>query len=144
MRLPIDLCIKHNVSQQQIIRGESTAGLQDLVHEIASSAVRHLNTGKTYANSLCKDDASHGAMLFLHPLTVLSCAIFFQSHHQTVRAHQASLPKDARVVMLPAVAATIYLDQLLASDFNIFKMRPDFKTGLLPVLLAWHNWRGTC
>lgn len=45
MRLPLDVCATHKLSQEDVLRGKATEALRAVVHQVASSAVVHLNTG---------------------------------------------------------------------------------------------------
>ncbi|EDQ87377.1 uncharacterized protein MONBRDRAFT_33464 [Monosiga brevicollis MX1] len=45
-RLPVELCAHHGLRAPTVLRGEVTTELQDVVHAVASNAVRHLNTAR--------------------------------------------------------------------------------------------------
>jgi hypothetical protein len=45
VRLPLETLAQHKVSQAAVLRGEAGAGLTDTVHQLASMAHSHLQTG---------------------------------------------------------------------------------------------------
>lgn len=60
MRLPMDVCSQHKLSQPSLLRGEVTPELQDTVHTIASAAVLQLNTGTDILAGHRPDDVLNG------------------------------------------------------------------------------------
>ncbi|EGD76258.1 hypothetical protein PTSG_00961 [Salpingoeca rosetta] len=104
LRLPLDVCAKHGVVQQDVLRGNITPAVQDAVHAIASEAVLHLNTARSMMDQI---------------------------------------PQHARTCFLPSVCLNLYLNQLLAVDFD--PMHPTLlkPQGLLPLRLLWARFRNS-
>ncbi len=42
----MDIAARHQLSQEDVLRGESTDALRNVVHELACAAVLHLNTAR--------------------------------------------------------------------------------------------------
>ncbi|KAH3846727.1 hypothetical protein DPMN_089030 [Dreissena polymorpha] len=53
--LPIELIIKHKVSQEQVLRQKDDASLRDLAYEVASQAHIHLEKARGFKNKVPRD-----------------------------------------------------------------------------------------
>ncbi|KAD6795926.1 hypothetical protein R6Q59_020181 [Mikania micrantha] len=78
---------------------------------------------------------------------VFDMASTANAHLQKARALAESVPKEARPVLLPAVASQAVLDSLSCVGFDVFDHR--LNRGILGVNplffqlnLKWHSWRG--
>ncbi|XP_076470134.1 NADH dehydrogenase (ubiquinone) complex I, assembly factor 6-like [Babylonia areolata] len=69
--LPLELIVKHKVSQEDVIRGRSEQNLLDAVYDLATVAHTHLQT----ARSLQKDVPKEALAAFLN---TLPCDLFLQ------------------------------------------------------------------
>ncbi|XP_041376503.1 NADH dehydrogenase (ubiquinone) complex I, assembly factor 6-like isoform X2 [Gigantopelta aegis] len=61
VHLPIELLLKHKVSQEDVIRKQNLTQLQDVVYDVACTAQKHLQT----ARSLKKDVPKDAYLVFL-------------------------------------------------------------------------------
>jgi NADH dehydrogenase [ubiquinone] 1 alpha subcomplex assembly factor 6 len=53
LSLPLDICAKHNLVQENVFRqGPEALGLKDVVLEVATRANDHLNTARQYINEM--------------------------------------------------------------------------------------------
>ncbi|KAL5022784.1 hypothetical protein ScPMuIL_001939 [Solemya velum] len=59
---PIELLVKHDVSEEDVLRRKQTKGLTDLVYDVACSANQHLDT----ARKLKKDVPKEAIIVFLN------------------------------------------------------------------------------
>ncbi|XP_045581895.1 NADH dehydrogenase (ubiquinone) complex I, assembly factor 6 isoform X4 [Procambarus clarkii] len=96
--LPCDVMLKHDVSQEEVIRGSKEQKVKDVVYDTASLAHQHLN----HARSLLK-----------------------------------SVPKDARVCLLPSVAVSTYLNSLQEAHFDVFDTTLHRRNNMIPYSLLW-------
>lgn len=53
--LPIELCVQHGVSQEDVYRGNVSEGLRDVTLAVASAAMSHLREARRLAASLLPD-----------------------------------------------------------------------------------------
>jgi NADH dehydrogenase [ubiquinone] 1 alpha subcomplex assembly factor 6 len=55
--LPLDICAKHNLVQEQVFReGPEAPGFKDVVFEVATRANDHLSTARQYIEGLKETD----------------------------------------------------------------------------------------
>ncbi|XP_065285557.1 NADH dehydrogenase (ubiquinone) complex I, assembly factor 6 [Dermacentor albipictus] len=64
-------------------------------------------------------------------------------HLATARSLKKDIPRDVRLVYLPAVASNAYLERLRHADFNVYDGRLHVRNGLLPLSLWWHKVKRT-
>uniref|UniRef100_T1IUF8 NADH dehydrogenase (ubiquinone) complex I, assembly factor 6 n=1 Tax=Strigamia maritima TaxID=126957 RepID=T1IUF8_STRMM len=100
--LPMDLMIKHGVSQEDILRRKSDQKVKDLVYDIACVANQHLKLARSF---------------------------------------KKELPKESRVIFLPAIACHSYLRQLETYQFDIFHPHLQRRNSWLPFSLFWNKFR---
>lgn len=60
------------------------------------------------------------AYSWLHCVHINGCSLLLQAHLDEARAMQAKVPKQAKALMLPAVACGLYLDALQSNAFDVF------------------------
>ncbi|KAL8589320.1 hypothetical protein ACOMHN_052323 [Nucella lapillus] len=70
--LPLDLIVKHKVSQEDVIRGRSEQSLLDAVFDLASAAHVHLQTARSFQKDVPKE--AFGAFL-----NTLPCDLYLQN-----------------------------------------------------------------
>lgn len=66
----------------------------------------------------------------------INCAAHLQGHLDEARSMSAQLPQAARPLMLPAIAAGLYLDALEMRNFDVFATELQASGGFSPL---WHN-----
>ncbi|KAL1429016.1 hypothetical protein MTO96_016757 [Rhipicephalus appendiculatus] len=64
-------------------------------------------------------------------------------HLAKARSLKKDVPRDVRLVYLPAVASSEYLEKLRRTDFNVYDGRLHVRNGLLPLSLWWHKVKRT-
>lgn len=71
----------------------------------------------------------------------VACAA--HQHLVKARSLKKGVPNDVKLVYLPAVASSAYLEKLRRADFNVFDSRLRLRNGLLPLSLWWHKVKRT-
>ena len=93
MKLPWEVCAKHGVVQQDLVRGQVTTQVQDAVHEVASEAVLHLNSARAMI-----DDSPEAARACFLPAVCLKAyldrllQVDFNPLHPALQQPQGLLP----------------------------------------------------
>lgn len=105
--LPVDICTEEGVSEEDILQAKTNPGIANVAFKVASQAKVCALLESTFP-------------LFQPSISQQAARWHVQGHLTQARAMSLQLPAHARPLMMPAVAAGLYLEALERLDFDVF------------------------
>lgn len=115
-------------------------GLTNLIRGVPFNAARgrvYLPSELMAKHKVSQESVARGKADLKDLIYEIACTA--HQHLATARSMKKDIPRDIRLVYLPAVASSMYLEKLRHADFNVYDGRLHVRNGLLPLSLWWHK-----
>uniref|UniRef100_A0A224Z2V6 15-cis-phytoene synthase n=1 Tax=Rhipicephalus zambeziensis TaxID=60191 RepID=A0A224Z2V6_9ACAR len=119
-------------------------GLTNLIRGVPFNAAKgrvYLPSDLMAKHKVSQESVARGKADLKELIYDIACTA--HQHLAKARSLKKDVPRDVRLVYLPAVASSEYLEKLRRTDFNVYDGRLHVRNGLLPLSLWWHKVKRT-